>query len=425
MSKYNSYVKVSDVTKDFKNGLALIELSEVLVNRLLHNWNLQPEKTDDIIKNNDLAINHFIKDGVHLSGITGKEVNDNKEKFILGLVWTLIVHYTINKSISFNNDENKINDKTKFSSKSKVLHSTSEKHYKQALIQWAIDITENYPGVNEFRPLGLSLCALFDSFFPEKINFYSLDPEDTENNAKIAIQIMEDLKIPVLFDLNDLQSTEIDDKALLTQLAVIKMSIEKIRPFKATISKSRTLILDDEFASHKESGNNIIYAGRKFGLIMTLKETDYKNGQSINPTNEQVMFGEDVELALTLTNIENPYLNPSGRMLSMTKPDIKNDSHQQFIFGADEWSTVIDSIKQQGMVWDVADEFNPDPPAGTPFYVFPFHGRHNQHFVYKNGMIYAQQNGHVVTYIGGNEPLVLMPPNKALKARQTFRIQLL
>ena len=127
LSKYKSYTKVSDVTKDFKNGLALIELSEVLVDRLLHNWNLRPKEADDMIRNNDMAIDHFIKDGVHLTGITGKEVNDSKEKFILGLLWTLIVHYSIGKSVRFNNDANKINDKTKFSTKAKVLHSVSEK----------------------------------------------------------------------------------------------------------------------------------------------------------------------------------------------------------------------------------------------------------------------------------------------------------
>ena len=236
---------------------------------------------------------------------------------------------------------------------------------------------------------------------------------------------MKDLNLPLLFDLNDLQSPKIDDKALLTQLAVLKIAIENLKSSQTTISKSRTLILDDEFVAHKEPGDNVRYSGRKFGLFMTLKETDYKNGEKINPQTEQAMFGEDVQLALTLTNIENPYLNPSGRMLNMSKPNIKNDTNQQFIFGMDEWSTVIDSIKQQGMVWDFADEFNPNPPAGTTFYVFPFHGRHNQHFIYKKGMIYAQQNGHVVTYIGGDEPLIMMPQTKALKARQTFRIQLL
>ncbi|KAK8892934.1 hypothetical protein M9Y10_030186 [Tritrichomonas musculus] len=421
-----SNIKVNDVTKDFKDGVALIELSQILVGKSAPiDYNLSPKRNDAMVQNCDLAIDMLTKDGVHLKGISGKEVNENKEKFILGLIWTLILHYSVNKSISFNNDKSNINDKTKFSTKSKVTHYTAELHYKQALMQWAFDRTESYPDINEFQPYCLSLCALLDSFYPDKINFYSLDPKNTKKNAKIAIKAMQELSIPVLFDLADTQSTKIDDKALLTQLAVIKITIEKVLPLQATISKSRTLILDDEFVPHKEEGNNRRYAGRKFGLIMTLNETDYRNGSKIDPKIEQVSFGEEVQLALTLTNIENPYLNPSGRMLDMTEPNIKNDSHQQFVFGKDEWNTVIDSIFQQGMVWDVADEFNPNPPEGTPFYVFPFHGRHNQHFIYKKGMIYAQQNGHVVTYVGGNEPLVMMPPSRALKARQTFRIQLI
>ena len=103
--------------------------------------------------NSELAISMFTQDGVHLKGISGKEVNENKEKFIIGLVWTLIVHYSINKSICFNNDKSNIKNETEFSSKSKVTHFTAEKHYKNALMQWAIDRTENYPGINEFQPL--------------------------------------------------------------------------------------------------------------------------------------------------------------------------------------------------------------------------------------------------------------------------------
>ena len=419
-------VTIKDITKDLKDGVILVELSEVLVCKLApRDWELQPKRTEDMIHNSELAIEMFTKDGVHLNGITGKEVTESKEKFILGLLWTIILHYSIDKSVRFSNDNNKVNDNSRFSSTSKVSHYVAQKHYKQALMQWALDRIESYPGIAEFQPLSLALCALLDSYFPEKVNYFTLDPKDTETVAKVASQAMKELNIPLLFDLSELQSSKIDDKALLTQLSVIKIAIERRQPTQRTISKSRTLILDDEFVSHKEEGNNKKYAAKKFGLIMKLKETDYKNGQRINPLREQVCFGEDVELALTVKNVEKPFLNPSGRKLDMERPDIKNDSSQQFVFGEDRWNTVIDSIVQRGMVWDVADEFNQDPPAGTPFYIFPFHGRHNQHFVYKNGMIYAQQNGHVVTYVGGEEPFIMMPPSKTLKARQTFRIQLI
>ncbi|KAK8893063.1 ERAD pathway [Tritrichomonas musculus] len=236
------------------DGVALVEHSQILVGKPSPiDYDLSRKRIDEMIQNCDLAIDILTKDGVHLKGISGKEVNENKEKFILSL----------NKSVSFNNDRSNINDKTKYSTKSKVTHYTAELHYKQALMQWAFDRTESYPDINEFQPYCLSLCALLDSFYPDKINFYSLYPKNTEKNAKIAIKVMQELNIPVLFDLADTQSTKINDKALLTQLAEIKISIEKVSPLQATISKSRKLILDDEFVPHKEEGNNRRYAGRK------------------------------------------------------------------------------------------------------------------------------------------------------------------
>ncbi|KAK8885803.1 hypothetical protein M9Y10_041257 [Tritrichomonas musculus] len=75
------------------------------------------------------------------------------------------------------------------------------------------------------------------------------------------------------------------------------------------------------------------------------------------------------------------------------------------------------------MVWDVADHYNFDPPDGTPFYLYPVHTRHNQHFLYKDKMIIAQQNGQVVTYVGGDVPFVMMAPSEILRDRQTFDIQ--
>ena len=146
-------------------------------------------------------------------------------------------------------------------------------------MQWALERIGSYAGIAEFQPLNLALCELLDSFFPEKVNYFTLDPKDTETVAKVASQAMKELKIPLLFDLSELQSSKIDDKALLTQLSVIKIAIERRQPTQRTISKSRTLILDDEFVSHREEGSNKKYAAKKFGLIMKLKETDYKNAR--------------------------------------------------------------------------------------------------------------------------------------------------
>lgn len=130
------------------------------------------------------------------------------------------------------------------------------------------------------------------------------------------------------------------------------------------------------------------------------------------------LFG-DVTLAVTMVKDNLPFLNPAGIKLDVSESNIENNINQQFVLGKNEWNTVVDSVTLQGMVWDVADLENLNPQAGTPFYLFPFHGRHNQHFVY------AKQNGMVVTYVGGEYPFQMIPVSDELKSRQTFQIKLL
>ena len=109
-------VTIKDITKDLKDGVILVELSEVLVCKLApRDWELQPKRTEDMVHNSELAIEMFTKDGVHLSGVTGKEVAESKEKFILGLLWTIILHYSIDKSVRFSSDCSKAGDSSRFS----------------------------------------------------------------------------------------------------------------------------------------------------------------------------------------------------------------------------------------------------------------------------------------------------------------------
>lgn len=124
-------------------------------------------------------------------------------------------------------------------------------------------------------------------------------------------------------------------------------------------------IQEPVFIAHKVDGDNSQYAGRKFILIMTLNETDYKHGAKVDLSNDQLLFGEDIQFALTFHKDDNQYLNPAGRMLYIAVPNVENDHYQQFTFGDDEWNTVIDSFVRKGMVSDVADQDNFDPPAGV------------------------------------------------------------
>ena len=458
LTKGNADVQVHDISKDLSNGVALVELAKVLTGKEpKHEWANTPKKPIDMIKNADLSVQMFFEDGVHLIGIAGKDVHDNNVKLIRGYIWTLIQRYSIGRSTF--NDKNKANNRTK--------------NIKDILRQWAIDRTTNHPNVHNLQPYGLAMCALLDTYVPDKINYFKLNPSDDQHNVELACKVMKELGIPLYILPEDVNGGAVDEKALLTQLSAAKICLEKLPPVDVKVEENRIIshlsdcvpveeppapveeppapvavpepapapvepetesdsedvepvVKEPVFVPGQVSGDNSQYAGKKFGLIMTLNESDYNDGKQIDLTKpDELLFGENIQLALTMAPDKHAFLNPAGQKLTVAQPNIENDVFQQFVFGQNNWNTVIDSVQQQGMVWDVADESNLNPPEGTPFYLFMFHGRHNQHFIYKDNMIYAKQNGHVVTFVGGDEPFVMMPPSNILKARQTFTIQLL
>lgn len=154
------------------------------------------------------------------------------------------------------------------------------------------------------------------------------------------------------------------------------------------------------------NGSNILCQNKTFGLAMTLRLTEN---------------GPIERYALTLINNQN-FLNSGGYKIDLQKEDIAHNANQRWHFGSGEYNTIINPECQEHVVWDIADGDSLNPPERTPFYAFTFHGRHNQHFIFKNNMIYARQNGHVVTYVGGDTPFVMMSPKASLKERQTFQI---
>lgn len=125
--------------------------------------------------------------------------------------------------------------------------------------------------------------------------------------------------------------------------------------------------------------------------------------------------------AITLITNES-FLKSGGKKHDLQKADIQNNACQRFYFGNGDMQSCIKSEVIQYLVWDIAEQSLLNPPEKVPLYAFLFHGRHNQNFLYKDNMIFAKQNGQVVSYIGGEFPLVMMFPSQELKERQTFNI---
>ena len=217
-------ISVNDIQKDLSNGVALVELATVLTHKkVTRQWCQMPKLKVEMVQNCDLAIDMFSKDGVNFVGISGKDISDNNQKLILGLIWTLILHYSVNQSMDTGKNEKKRAQNNK-DNKRYQRNSQSE------LISWANQRIENYPNVHNFTPYDLSLCALLDSYLPNKINFYSLDPSDNDHNAELAIKTMEEIGIPIYVYPEELKKTDdsVDEKTLLTQLASAKVILDSI-----------------------------------------------------------------------------------------------------------------------------------------------------------------------------------------------------
>ena len=333
------------------------------------------------------------------------------------------------------------------------------------LLIWAIDRTKGYRGVENFQPIELAFLALLDTFVPSVINFDKIDPRNRLQNARKLFTLLNELEVgSFLFpeEVPDDYDGRVDKEQLLAQIMAIKAKYDPedldssgIKPrainfitdeeedeYELELQRRREeeeerrrreeeeerrrreeeeerrrreeeerkqRELDELFSrSKKIDGDNSQYMGRRFAMLMTFVD-EYK---------------QRVTLALKMDEEQKPYLNPAGIKLILAPPNFENDKNQHFVFGQVNWTTVIDSCVRQGMVWDVANWHSLDPPPGTEFYLFPFHGRHNQHFIYRDGHIFAQQNGHVVTYVGGEKPLVMQPLQEG-NERQIFQIILL
>lgn len=205
----NSKHSINDVTKDLATGTTILNLAQALTHR-------KCSSKKEISQNCDIALKMFKEDGVKIVGITGKDITYHNTELILRLIWKLIKHYSIR--YSFVNHDNKLNG----------FQNETGEVMTSKLLTWAVNRIENYSNTYAFKPYELSMLQLISTFYPEKVNCSNLNPKDFKNNFELLINIMNDLRIPCFIFPEDVIKigSEIDQKILLTQLAVAKIVLE-------------------------------------------------------------------------------------------------------------------------------------------------------------------------------------------------------
>ncbi|KAI9775177.1 MAG: hypothetical protein M1835_005908 [Candelina submexicana] len=191
-----------DALEEPTGGVILIHLLEILGNESLGRYASKPKLRVQRFENANKSLDFIKSRGIHMTNIGAEDIVDGNRKIILGLIWTLILRFTISD----------INEEGMTA--------------KEGLLLWCQRKTACYEEV-EVRDFsaswndGLAFCALLDIHRPDLIDYDSLDKNDHRGNMQLAFDIAsKEIGIPDLLDVEDVcDVAKPDERSLMTYIA--------------------------------------------------------------------------------------------------------------------------------------------------------------------------------------------------------------
>jgi len=92
-------MKINEIDKDLSDGIILINLVEIISAKSLGKYNKNPRKNirAQLLENCAIPLKFLQKEGLKLVGIGPEDIVDGELKLILGLIWTIILRYQIQR----------------------------------------------------------------------------------------------------------------------------------------------------------------------------------------------------------------------------------------------------------------------------------------------------------------------------------------
>ncbi|KAL8381697.1 hypothetical protein RB595_005807 [Gaeumannomyces hyphopodioides] len=195
-------LEVKDLVKDLSDGVILIHLLECLSSESLGRYAAKPKLRVQRFENTNTALNFIKSRGIQMTNIGAEDIVDGNQRIILGLIWTLILRFTVSD----------INE--------------AGMTAKEGLLLWCQRKTACYDEV-EVRDFsgswndGLAFCALLDIHRPDLIDYDALDKSDHRGNMQMAFDIAhKEIGIPKLLDVEDVcDVAKPDELSLMTYIA--------------------------------------------------------------------------------------------------------------------------------------------------------------------------------------------------------------
>ncbi|KAG7498110.1 filamin-C-like isoform X3 [Solea senegalensis] len=209
--------RINDLQKDLSDGLKLIGLLEVLSQKKMYRkYHNRPNFRQMKLENVSVALEFLEREHIRLVSIDSKAIVDGNLKLILGLIWTLILHYSISMPMWEDEDDEDAKKLTP----------------KQRLLGWIQNKVPQLPITNFHRDWrdGKALGALVDNCAPGLCPDWEMwDPSQPVENAREAMQQADDwLGVPQVIAPEEIVDPNVDEHSVMTYLSQFPKS--KLKP---------------------------------------------------------------------------------------------------------------------------------------------------------------------------------------------------
>ncbi|CAF3895693.1 unnamed protein product, partial [Adineta steineri] len=203
---------LNDLQLELGDGLNLIALIEVLSQKKVPRYNKRPNFRSQKLENVSVVLDFLENtERIRLVNIDASHIVDGKLKLILGLIWTLILHYSISLPMwEFEQPDGPGTGKD-VTPKQKLMNWVQEK------LPPELPVTNFTSDWNDGRAIGALVDACAPGLYPD---WADRDPKNALENAKEAMDLAERwLGVPQLVEPHEMINPKVDEQSMMTYLS--------------------------------------------------------------------------------------------------------------------------------------------------------------------------------------------------------------
>ncbi|CAH8565845.1 unnamed protein product [Schistosoma bovis] len=245
---------IEDLETDLSDGLRLVALVEVLSGHKFRHINKRPTFRTQKLENVTTVLRYLEEtEGLRLISIDSSHIVDCNLKLILGLIWTLILHYSISVPL-IADEENVLQD-----------DRNQTQGPKQRLLSWVKQKLPIIPIRNFTTDWndGIAIGALVDACAPGLCpDWPHWDQQNPLRNATEAMTAADDwLSIPQLIRPEEMIDPNVDEKSMMTYISQFPNAcLKEGAPLRAKLNPSKVRA----YGPGLESNENRIGTPAKF-----------------------------------------------------------------------------------------------------------------------------------------------------------------